>query len=138
MRARSPGPPAPEGRGLDRRGARTRRLLLAHGADSKREIASLTKLMTAHLALRYVPLGTVAVTGPDAVAVGESSVPLALGETQTVRSLLAALIVHSANDAAVVLAHATMDQPAAQAAAIKAARAAARRCPAIRSRASSC
>ena len=32
--------------------------------------------MTAHLALRYVPLGTVAVTGPDAVAVGESSVPL--------------------------------------------------------------
>ena len=78
--------------------------------------------MTAHLALRYVPLGTVAVTGPDAVAVGESSVPLALGETQTVRSLLAALIVHSANDAAVVLAHATMDQPAAQAAAVKAAR----------------
>ena len=49
--------------------------------------------------------------------------PLALGETQTVRSLLAALIVHSANDAAIVLAHATMDQPAAQAAAIRAARA---------------
>jgi len=105
-------------------------LLLAHGADSKREIASLTKLMTAHLALRYVPLGTVAVTGPDAVAVGESSVPLALGETQTARSLLAALIVHSANDAAVVLAHATMDQPAAQAAAIKAARKLHRRLPA--------
>jgi D-alanyl-D-alanine carboxypeptidase (penicillin-binding protein 5/6) len=40
-----------------------------------------------------------------------------------VRSLLAALIVHSANDAAIVLAHATMDQPAAQAAAIRAARA---------------
>ena len=79
--------------------------------------------MTAHLVLRYTPLGFVAVTGPDAVAVGESSVPLALGETQTVRSLLAALIVHSANDAAVVLAHATMDQPAAQAAAIRAARA---------------
>jgi D-alanyl-D-alanine carboxypeptidase (penicillin-binding protein 5/6) len=96
-------------------------LLVAHGADSKREIASLTKLMTAHLVLRYTPLGTVAVTGPDAVAVGESSVPLTLGETQTVRSLLAALIVHSANDAAIVLAHATMDQPAAQKAAVKAA-----------------
>jgi D-alanyl-D-alanine carboxypeptidase (penicillin-binding protein 5/6) len=98
-------------------------LLAQHAADSRREIASLTKLMTAHLALRYTPLGFVAVTGPDAVAVGESSVPLALGETQTVRSLLAALIVHSANDAAIVLAHATMDQPAAQAAAIRAARA---------------
>jgi D-alanyl-D-alanine carboxypeptidase (penicillin-binding protein 5/6) len=98
-------------------------LLAQHGADSRREIASLTKLMTAHLVLRYTSLGFVAVTGPDAVAVGESSVPLALGETQTVRSLLAALIVHSANDSAVVLAHATMDQPAAQAAAIRAARA---------------
>jgi D-alanyl-D-alanine carboxypeptidase (penicillin-binding protein 5/6) len=98
-------------------------LLEQHAADSRREIASLTKLMTAHLVLRYTPLGFVAVTGPDAVAVGESSVPLALGETQTVRSLLAALIVHSANDAAIVLAHATMDQPAAQAAAIRAARA---------------
>ena len=97
--------------------------LAQHAADSRREIASLTKLMTAHLVLRYTPLGFVAVTGPDAVAVGESSVPLALGETQTVRSLLAALIVHSANDAAIVLAHATMDQPAAQAAAIRAARA---------------
>ena len=113
-------------------------LLAQHAAGSRREIASLTKLMTAHLALRYAPLGTVAVTGPDAVAVGESSVPLALGETQTVRSLLAALIVHSANDAAIVLAHATMDQPAAQAAAIKAARRLHGPCRGIRSPASYC
>ena len=40
-----------------------------------------------------------------------------LGERQTVHALLAALIVHSANDASIVLAHATMQQPAAQAAA---------------------
>ena len=65
--------------------------------------------------------------------------PLALGEPRRVRSLLAALIVHSANDAAVVLAHATMDQPAAQAAAIKAARKLApAAAAAIRSRASCC
>jgi D-alanyl-D-alanine carboxypeptidase (penicillin-binding protein 5/6) len=97
-------------------------VLLQHAPDSKREIASLTKLMTAHLALRYARLGSVEVTGADAVAVGESAVPLALGERQSVRALLAALIVHSANDAAVVLAHATMEQPAAQEAAAKAAR----------------
>jgi serine-type D-Ala-D-Ala carboxypeptidase (penicillin-binding protein 5/6) len=97
-------------------------VLAQHAPDAKREIASLTKLMTAHLALRYARLGSVEVTGPDAVAVGESAVPLALGERQSVRSLLAALIVHSANDAAVVLAHATMEQPAAQEAAAKAAR----------------
>ena len=88
--------------------------------------------------LRYTPLGFVAVTGPDAVAVGESSVPLALGETQTVRSLLAALIVHSANDAAIVLAHATMDQPAAQAAAIRARVRSTGRCRGIRWHDSSC
>jgi D-alanyl-D-alanine carboxypeptidase (penicillin-binding protein 5/6) len=97
-------------------------VLVQHAPDARREIASLTKLMTAHLALRYARLDSVEVTGDDAVAVGESSVPLELGERQTVRALLAALIVHSANDAAIVLAHATMEQPAAQAAAVRAAR----------------
>jgi D-alanyl-D-alanine carboxypeptidase (penicillin-binding protein 5/6) len=97
-------------------------VLTQHAPDSRREIASLTKLMTAHLALRYARLDSVEVTGEDAVAVGESAVPLGLGERQSVRSLLAALIVHSANDAAIVLAHATMEQPAAQTAASRAAR----------------
>jgi D-alanyl-D-alanine carboxypeptidase (penicillin-binding protein 5/6) len=97
-------------------------VLLQHSPAARREIASLTKLMTAHLALRYAPLGAVGVAGNDAVAVGESSVPLAVGERQTVRALLAALIVHSANDAAVVLAHVVMQQPAARAAAASAAR----------------
>jgi serine-type D-Ala-D-Ala carboxypeptidase (penicillin-binding protein 5/6) len=97
-------------------------ILVQHSPHAKREIASLTKLMTAYLVLRYTPLTAVGVTGPDAVAVGESSVPLELGERETVRSLLGALIVHSANDAAVVLAHATMQQPGAQAAAVSAAK----------------
>ena len=105
-------------------------VLAQHAPDAKREIASLTKLMTAHLALRYARLGSVEATGADAVAVGESAVPLALGERQSVRSLLAALVVHSANDAAVVLAHATMEQPAAQEAAAEAARALHRPLPA--------
>lgn len=97
-------------------------ILLQHAPDARREVASLTKLMTAHLVLRYARLDAVAVAGADAIAVGESAVPLELGERQTVRALLAALIVHSANDAAVVLAHATMERPAAQEAVAKAAR----------------
>jgi D-alanyl-D-alanine carboxypeptidase (penicillin-binding protein 5/6) len=97
-------------------------VLLAHSPKAQREIASLTKLMTAHLVLHYAHLGTVIATTGDAVAVGESSVPLALGERQTVHALLAALIVHSANDAAIVLAHAVMQEPKAQAAAAQAAR----------------
>ena len=54
-------------------------LLVQRAADSRREIASLTKLMTAHLVLRYA-LSDGRRHRADAVAVGESSVPLALGE----------------------------------------------------------
>jgi D-alanyl-D-alanine carboxypeptidase (penicillin-binding protein 5/6) len=91
-------------------------VLLQHAPRAKREIASLTKLMTAHLVLKYARLDEVVAAGGDAVAIGESSVPLQLGERQTVHALLAALIVHSANDASIVLAHATIGRPAAQAA----------------------
>jgi len=104
-------------------------VLLQHSPGAHREIASLTKLMTAHLVLEYGRLDQVIAAGGDAVAVGESSVPLQLGERQTVHALLAALIVHSANDASIVLAHAVMVQPAAQAAAAAAAKAAGKPLP---------
>ena len=114
-------------------------VLLQHSPRAQREIASLTKLMTAHLVLKYARLDEVVAAGGDAVAVGESSVPLQLGERQTVHALLAALIVHSANDASIVLAHATME-PAGRAGRRREGGEAARpaRCPPIRSRASSC
>jgi D-alanyl-D-alanine carboxypeptidase (penicillin-binding protein 5/6) len=120
--ARADTPPVPDGAAWIVDAPGHGGILLQHSPGAHREIASLTKLMTAHLVLRYAHLDTVVATGADAVAVGESSVPLALGERQTVHALLAALIVHSANDAAVVLAHATMLEPAAQAAAARAAR----------------
>ena len=114
-------------------------VLLQHSPSAQREIASLTKLMTAHLVLHYAHLGEVVAAGGDAVAVGESSVPLALGERQTVHALLAALIVHSANDAAIVLAHAVMEEPKAQAAAAQVARRLGTgRCPPVPSPASCC
>ena len=69
-------------------------------------MASLTKLMTAHLTLQAGDLGRTAEAREDAVSVGESEVPLALGEQQTLGDLLEALLVRSANDAAVVLADA--------------------------------
>ena len=119
--ARAEAPPAPDGAAWIVDAPGHGGILVQHSPGAHREIASLTKLMTAHLVLRYAHLGTVVATGADAVAVGESSVPLALGERQTVHALLAALIVHSANDAAVVLAHATMQEPAARAAAAQAA-----------------
>ena len=119
--ARADAPPVPDGAAWIVDAPGHGGILLQYSPGAHREIASLTKLMTAHLVLRYAHLDTVVAAGGDAVAVGESSVPLALGERQTVHALLAALIVHSANDAAVVLAHATMQEPAAQAAAARAA-----------------
>ena len=113
-------------------------VLLQHSPGQHREIASLTKLMTAHLVLQYAHLGTVVAAGNDAVAVGKSSVPLALGERQTVHALLAALIVHSANDASIVLAHAVMQEPKPGAAAAPGAGGCTGRCRPIRSRASCC
>jgi D-alanyl-D-alanine carboxypeptidase (penicillin-binding protein 5/6) len=79
-------------------------LIAAHGIDARRPVASLTKLMTAHLVLGSGGLARVAVVGPDAASVGESTVGLRAGEHQTLGALLAALVIHSANDAAVALA----------------------------------
>ncbi len=121
MQAPAAPPPAPEAAAWIVDAPGRGGVLLEHAPRTHREVASLTKLMTAHLVLRYARLDAVVATGGDAVAVGESSVPLQLGERQTVHALLAALIVHSANDASIVLAHATMQEPAAQRAAAAAA-----------------
>ena len=123
-------PPAPQGAAWIVDAPGHGGVLLQHNPRAHREIASLTKLMTAHLVLKYARLDQVVAAGGDAVAIGESSVPLQLGERQTVHALLAALIVHSANDASIVLAHATIGQPAAQAAVAKEAKRLGRALPA--------
>jgi serine-type D-Ala-D-Ala carboxypeptidase (penicillin-binding protein 5/6) len=81
-------------------------LLASHDVDAERAVASLTKLMTARLVLQSGRLDETTTVGPDATSVGESEVPLATGERQTVRDLLAALLIRSANDAAAALADA--------------------------------
>jgi D-alanyl-D-alanine carboxypeptidase (penicillin-binding protein 5/6) len=69
-------------------------------------IASTTKLMTAYLALRRLPLSQ-QVTAPAYKPDGaESLLGLEEGETISVRDLLYALLVASANDGAVTLADA--------------------------------
>ncbi len=53
--------------------------LVAHGIDDERAVASLTKLMTAHLTLRAGRLDDVTTVGEDAATVGESMVPMRAG-----------------------------------------------------------
>ena len=79
-------------------------MLAEHEADTARQIASATKLMTAFIALRDLELSD-QVTAPEyAAAPGESLMGLQAGEVTTVRDLLFGLLIASGNDAAAALA----------------------------------
>jgi serine-type D-Ala-D-Ala carboxypeptidase (penicillin-binding protein 5/6) len=80
--------------------------VLAHYRERARvPIASLTKLMTVLLAVERTRLGDVVTVAPGAASVGESSVNLRAGEKITVRDLIEAALIQSANDAADALAY---------------------------------
>lgn len=68
-------------------------------------IASITKLMTALVTLEHARLDDVVTVGGPAPTIGGATIGLAAGERLTVRDLLTALLVQSANDAAYALAY---------------------------------
>jgi D-alanyl-D-alanine carboxypeptidase (penicillin-binding protein 5/6) len=79
-------------------------VIAAEDPGVRRPIASTTKLMTALLTLeRADPADVFAAAGYDAAPI-ESQIGLTEGERLTVRDLLVALLLESANDAAVTLA----------------------------------
>jgi D-alanyl-D-alanine carboxypeptidase (penicillin-binding protein 5/6) len=80
--------------------------VLAHSHDRQRlAMASLTKLMTVELTLEHANPSDVVVVDPRAAAVGESSAHLEGGDRLTVRELLEAALIQSANDAADALGY---------------------------------
>ena len=102
--AQSPEPPdvrAPSAIVME---ASTGEVVFAREASERRAIASTTKLMTALLAVEGVALDDVLTAAPYAPGPLESVVGLREGERMTVRDLLRALLLPSANDAAVTLA----------------------------------
>ncbi len=66
--------------------------------------ASTTKVMTALLVLERLPMDRVLTVSPRAVLVQPTKINLKVGEKFTVRDLLFALLMNSANDASIVLA----------------------------------
>ena len=82
----------------------TGEVLLVHNARQRVPIASITKLMTVLLTLEHARLNDVVTVTRDAASVGESSANLQPGERLTVRELLEAALIQSANDAADALA----------------------------------
>jgi serine-type D-Ala-D-Ala carboxypeptidase (penicillin-binding protein 5/6) len=84
--------------------ARDGTVMFSRRPDAERSIASATKLMTALLALERAELDDI-YTAPEYNALpAESRINLRAGEQMTVQDLLEALLLESANDAAVALA----------------------------------
>lgn len=80
------------------------RELASLGADERRPMASTTKMMTAIVALENGSMDDLVTVSAEAAAVGEATILLRAGETLPLGDLLHALLMQSANDAAVAVA----------------------------------
>ncbi len=80
------------------------RVYFSRDAQTQTHIASITKVMTAIVALETAPLNTSIVVSPYAASVGESSAGLRSGDVLTLDAALKALMIPSGNDAAVAIA----------------------------------
>ena len=83
----------------------TGEVLLRHGDRTRLPIASITKLMTVLVALEHARLDEVVRVAAPAARVGESTINLRAGERISVRDLVEAALIQSANDAANALAY---------------------------------
>jgi D-alanyl-D-alanine carboxypeptidase (penicillin-binding protein 5/6) len=88
--------------------ASTGDVLFAKNASQRRSIASTTKLMTVLVALQRTDLDDVFTAANYHAGAGESQIGLRPGERMSVRDLLRATLLPSANDAAAAIAVGTM------------------------------
>lgn len=86
---------------IDRESGQT---LFAKDARVPRPMASLTKIMTALLIVEHHTMGEWVIIPPEVKGVGGESIHLAPGQQFMVSDLLSALLIGSANDAAITLA----------------------------------
>jgi D-alanyl-D-alanine carboxypeptidase (penicillin-binding protein 5/6) len=84
--------------------AATGEVVSARNARARLPMASITKLMTVMVALEHAKLDDVVTVDREAVGITGSGVRLRAGERITVRDLVEAALIQSANDAAVALA----------------------------------
>ena len=81
------------------------RILYGKNENERRGMASTTKIMTAIVAIENAELDKLVTVAPAAVGVEGSSVYLYAGEDITMETLLYALMLQSANDAAAAIAY---------------------------------
>ncbi len=75
-------------------------ILYSKDSYKKRPIASLTKIMTAVIALEHKDINEKIYVTRDSANIGENSMSLSYGEVYTLEELLYGLVLHSGNDAA--------------------------------------
>jgi D-alanyl-D-alanine carboxypeptidase (penicillin-binding protein 5/6) len=100
-------PPRAEARAWLVQNPATGQVLDAYAPRARMPIASITKLMTVIVALSHLRLDQIIEVDPRAAAVGQESVYLTPYEQISVRDLVKAALIQSANDAADALALAT-------------------------------
>ena len=84
--------------------ADSKEIIFGQNENARLPMASTTKIMTALVALESLPMDTTVKITPESVGVEGSSIYLCEGETLTLEQLLYALLLESANDAAVAIA----------------------------------
>lgn len=80
------------------------RILYEKNIDEQRLIASITKIMTATLAIESGKLDDVVTVGEEVLSMYGSNIYIELHEKMTLRNLVYGLIMRSGNDAAIVIA----------------------------------
>lgn len=101
---RTPAPPAVEAAAAILVEADTGQVLFEKNAQLPLPMASTTKIMTALVALEYGHLDDIVTAGERAARIDGTRIYLEPGEKETMRDLLYALMLPSANDAAVAIA----------------------------------
>jgi serine-type D-Ala-D-Ala carboxypeptidase (penicillin-binding protein 5/6) len=96
--------PSVDARAYEVVNAATGEVLSARNARARLPMASITKLMTVLVTLEHAKLDDLVTVDGDAVGVTGSGVRLRPGERITVRDLVEAALIQSANDAAIALA----------------------------------
>ncbi len=97
-------PPNPDASAFFVVNASNGEVLAGRNAHARLPVASITKLMTAIVALDHLRPDDVVTVSREAAQVGESRIPLHRGQRISVRDLLAGALIQSANNAADTLA----------------------------------
>ncbi|WP_430691832.1 D-alanyl-D-alanine carboxypeptidase family protein [Paenibacillus woosongensis] len=101
---KAPRPPGTHAQAASLIDVKSGRILYSHKGDVEMPVASLTKIMTAIVAIEHGKLDDVVTVTKNAYRKEGSSIYLELGEEMTLENLLYGLMLRSGNDAATAIA----------------------------------